>query len=330
MRVIRSGLHFSLASVKPIEELRGYREACLEATRAAVAQSGRVRERSPADGGPLERTGEVGGLTYVRCIGTGSLFLEQVAEPAAWKRLLTQASEQRYAPEGIHRKIERSRYETVYGPKLEWIEDVLRFERLRWPAIMEVVTPPSVFTPLLHASEHLGNVTTVAEMDLLDTVRSGTQPGGNASQYSEVQAAVLLESLDRVDDPQALLRAVHRLLRPEALLFVTAVVCSGFDVSVLGAQHLYIFPPDRTNCFTMSALKDLLERTGFDLLEASTPGILDVEILRAHLGLEPPPQVPPFERALAEADEETRADFQAFLQQHQLSSFARLVGRKRP
>lgn len=138
----------------------------------------------------------------------------------------------------------------------------------------------------------------------------------------------MLESLDRVGDPSALLRAVAGRLARGGLLFVTALVASGFDVAVLGLSNLYLYPPDRANCFSRRGLELLLERAGFGLLEVSTPGVLDVEIVKAHLGQGAWPSVGAFERQVLAADEETQTAFQAFLQQHGLSSFARVVARK--
>src|SRR3989338_2660212 len=142
--------------------------------------------------------------------------------------------------------------------------------------------------------------------------------------------ADLLESLDRVDDPVALLHAVHQRLVPGGLLFVTALVASGFDMAVLGLRNLYLYPPDRTNCFTLQGLQSVLERAGFGLLEVSTPGVLDLEIVQAHRRQDPALALSAFEEQLLAVDQETREAFQAFLQQQRLSSFARLVARKLP
>jgi hypothetical protein len=73
-----------------------------------------------------------------------------------------------------------------------------------------------------------------------------------------------------------------------------------------------------------------LTRAGFTLLEVSTPGVLDVEIVQAHLRHDPSLPLSAFERQLLAADVETHAAFQSFLQEHGMSSFARIVGRKQP
>ncbi len=319
MRVIQSSFHFPLASVKPLDRLLSYRAFCLRATHEAFARGTKPRTQSPATGGPAEPFGQVDGFTYVRCVETGSLFLDRVAR--GWDGLLAEVSAYRHSPQAFQSELAAARAETVYQPKLDWVANTLHMQGLRRPRVLEVVTPPSEFTALLAGSPAVADVMVATEAELSGDRRSGTAPG------AAVQAAVLLESLDRADDPERLLRGVHTALAPGGLVFVTGLVASGFDMMVLGLRNRYLYPPDRTNCFTLQGLEQLLGRSGFDLVEVSTPGVLDVEIVQAHLSHDLLLRLSGFERALLAADEAHSA-FQTFLQQNRLSSFARLVGSK--
>jgi hypothetical protein len=60
----------------------------------------------------------------------------------------------------------------------------------------------------------------------------------------------------------------------------------------------------------------------------STPGVLDVEIVQTHLRADPALPLSSFERQVLAADAQTQQAFQTFLQQNQMSSFARIIGRK--
>lgn len=325
MRSIQTSYTFPLSSVKPLDGLLRYRAHCLEETRKALQGRSRRRAHSPAGGARLESFGYVEGFEYLRCPESGSIFLARLPDSADWARLLAEVSCYRHSPQAFHSGIEQSRSETVYMPKLEWIESTLRLQGISKPRLMEVTTPPSDFTPLLKGSDSFEELLTADETELV--IQGRDAKGGSKDR---VQAAVLLESLDRSDDPAALLGAVAGCLMEGGLLFVTSLVCSGFDMAVLGLRNVYLYPPDRANCFSLRGLELLLSRAGFALLEVSTPGVLDVEIVQAHLrhGLAVP--LSTFERELLNADEETHALFQEFLQQGRMSSFARIVGRKQP
>lgn len=320
VRSIQTRQSFPLASVKPLERLAGYRDFCLRATRERLGRSRRPCRLSPVSGKPLELVGEVEGLPYGLCGETGSLFLAEVCEPEGWAELLAETSRYRHAPDRLDGDLSQSRTDNVYAPKLDWIRDTLTLQGIRNPRILEAVTPPSDLSSLLRECRSFADVRSVNEMALAH----------GAAQENSAEAIVMLESLDRVDDPAGLLRGASTQLVSGGLLFVTALVASGFDVEVLRLKNQYLYPPDRTNCFSLGGLQRLLESQGFKLLEVSTPGVLDVEIVQAHLRADPTAAVSRFERGIAEADPETRSEFQTFLQRRGLSSFARVVARKPP
>lgn len=321
MRSIEMSELFPLSSVKPLDDLLSYRAYCLSETRKALTGTTRRRDRSPVTGAALESIGEIEGFAYGRDPENGSFFLAVLPESRAWADLLARVNQYRHSPRAFHLGLAQSRVDHVYAPKVAWIQDTLRLQGIDRPRILEAVTPPSDLTPLLRDSHAFSAVCTMGEM----AYAQASAPG----EEGDVSAAILLESLDRVDDPAALLRTVAKRLAHGGLLFLTALAASGFDMAVLGLQNLYLYPPDRANCFTLQGLSGLLTAAGFSLVEVSTPGVLDVEIVRAHVQRDPTLPLPPFERRLIEADGETHEAFQAFLQQQRLSSFARIVARKR-
>ena len=321
MRSIQTQHLFPLSAVKPLDGLRNYRAFCLAATRKAMDGRTHRLKRSCGSGARLEPCGAVEGLAYVRDPEHGGLFLADRPEPASWGRLLSEVSRHRHSPAAFHAGLTRSRVDHVYVPKLEWIEDALRLQEIPQTSIMEVVTAPSDFTAFLTESSSFSEVLTVDETELARAPDHGR--GGPL-----VRAAVLLESLDRAHDPTALLRGVVTRVEEGGLVFVTALVSSGFDITVLGLRNLYLAPPDRANCFSLQGLTALLRQAGLSPLEVSTPGVLDVEIVRTHVQHDPSLPLSAFERQLVEADGETHEAFQTFLQQRGLSSFARIVTRK--
>ena len=113
------------------------------------------------------------------------------------------------------------------------------------------------------------------------------------------------------------------------LLLATTTLISGFDLQVLWDRSNSIFPPDRLNLLSVEGLTKLLERHGLNLLEFSTPGMFDVEIVRRAILSDPDADWPRFIRYLVEKRDENAFDaLQEYLQRFRLSSFARVVGRK--
>lgn len=328
MRAVETRQAFPLSSVKPLDEVREHRDYCLDLVREALDRAPtRRRERSPVSGAQLESLGDVAGLEYVVCPDSGSLFLATVPPTPVWGEVLRQVTAYRRSAMTSHPQLARARVETVLAPKLEWLRNTLLLQGLDSPRLLEVTTLPSEFSAFLASTGAFDDVTVLDETELLTFGDRGGSPGARAPE-NHGTVAVLIESLDRVDDPLGLLQAVASTLDEGDLILVTALVASGFDATVLGLRNFYLYPPDRTNCFSVAGLEALLRRTGFDLLEVSTPGVLDVEVVEAHLQHDPTIPLSAFERQIVESDSQAREGFQTFLQQQRMSSFARVVGRR--
>ena len=318
MQSVQTGHIFPLTSVKPLEGLFAYRQYCFEAVQKALASSSAVKRRqSPIDGTPLEFWARIGDLEYWRCPKTGSLFLGSLPDLKVWGALLEEVNKYRQA-KGFHKDIKKLRLENVYLPKITWIENGLRLQGLKKTNALEVAASESEFAPLLKEKGVFQEVKVLSEMDLF------FKEGNECS----VGAGVLLESLDRAVHPDKLLTNIHRCLHSGGLLFITSLVSSGFDALVLGKENAYLYPPDRTNFFSLLGLKELVKRAGFELLEISTPGVLDVEVVQTHMIHGVKPVLSAFEKELMASNDDIRRHFQKFLQQANMSSFARIMARK--
>ena len=137
------------------------------------------------------------------------------------------------------------------------------------------------------------------------------------------------EKLEHQYSPQAFLQSIHARLKPGGLLFLTTRTSSGFDLQTLWDKAPYIFAPEHLNLLSIEGLEIALQRSGFELIELSTPGQLDVELVRQTCSADPSIELPPFfSELLARRDRFAHADFQAFLQKHRLSSHVRVAARK--
>lgn len=144
-----------------------------------------------------------------------------------------------------------------------------------------------------------------------------------------VHAISAFEKLEHQHAPRAFLEGLRDRLAPGGLLFLTTRTCTGFDLQMLWEKAPYIFVPEHLNLLSIHGLEQLVQRSGFETVELSTPGQLDVELVLQARAADPPIVLPRFvETLLAERGPLAHDDFQAFLQKHRLSSHVRLALRK--
>ncbi len=137
------------------------------------------------------------------------------------------------------------------------------------------------------------------------------------------------EKLEHQFSPYAYINLVRQSLAPGGLFFFTTRTISGFDLQVLWDKTPYIFVPEHLNLLSIEGIARLIERCGLELVELSTPGQLDVQLVRHAVQQDPSIPLPAFIAYLLEQrDELAHADFQEFLQKHRLSSHVRVAAKR--
>jgi hypothetical protein len=100
-------------------------------------------------------------------------------------------------------------------------------------------------------------------------------------------------------------------------------------LQVLWKDAPNLYPPDRLNIFSPQGLKALFKRNGFECIEFSTPGVLDVEIVAKAVLHNPKVYCRFAEYLVKSGDCQLRQAFQNFLQKEQLSSLGRILIQKK-
>ena len=142
-----------------------------------------------------------------------------------------------------------------------------------------------------------------------------------SSLHAHVDLVVALEVIEHVHDPLDFCRSLNHLIRGGGRLLLTGLSVDGFDSQILWEHAKSISPPHHINFMSILGFERLLSRAGFSDIRVSTPGQLDVDIVKGALA-ETPDLLKDnkFVRHLLERGESTLSAFQRFLADNQLSS----------
>jgi SAM-dependent methyltransferase/ribosomal protein S27E len=137
------------------------------------------------------------------------------------------------------------------------------------------------------------------------------------------------EVIEHLFSPKAFLKRCWDLMGDGSIIVVTCPNYKGFDVEALGAKSDSV-DAEHINLFNPESLALLFRRCDFEVLEWSTPGELDAEILRKKaLSGQYSVQGQPFLRTvLLDRWEDLGSSFQAFLKENKLSSHLWMVAKK--
>ncbi len=142
------------------------------------------------------------------------------------------------------------------------------------------------------------------------------------------QMAVNFEVLEHVYSPIDFLKAIHSILATNGILLLTTLTVSGFDIQELWSHSKSVHPPHHINLMSIAGLKELFKIAGFEILELTTPGKLDVHIVENMIKENPGIPLSHFSKQLVLQSDEVKQNFQHFLSSNQLSSHVQVVARR--
>ncbi|MFH1913494.1 MAG: methyltransferase domain-containing protein [Pseudomonadota bacterium] len=144
------------------------------------------------------------------------------------------------------------------------------------------------------------------------------------------QLICLNDVIEHLFDPGDVLRQCWRVLEKGGYVSIAAPNGRGFDQLVLGKETANVVPPEHLTFFNPAAMRILFKQCGFEVVDISTPGRLDVAIVADEVdkgfalgegGL--------FIETIIHSEQSVRDSFQTFLSSHGLSGHMLCIGRKK-
>lgn len=280
------------------------------------------------------------GFKYGECLACGSVYMNPRPLDADIKKHYLESASANFWRNTLSRKTEGKRKEKIYEKRFQWFRDIAQNYLPCATTIADFNSKDPEYTKEFLHNDYFKRKVVINPYFNIPALGSFNADVGNYSVIQElatslkdrgmVDVACAFEVMDCFADVELFLKTINALLCKGGLCFVTTISISGFDLQVLWGDSTSIFPPDRINVFSRAGLELLFKRHGFDIIEYSTPGFLDLDIVRNAARKDPSIELPRFvETILRNGDDQVCRDFQDFLQLSKLSSFVRIVLRKK-
>ena len=271
------------------------------------------------------------GLQYKISQNYGNIFLSPRPNEEQIKKFYKESSARKFWLEEIWSKTAEVRNKKIVMPQLKWVQDffsqyftknnlrIAEFLPSNWSyyQVAKNIWPEVEY--------NLFDILFDLEIAKVNIYIPGEDNKNNSNVFDSI---FLFEAIDRAVDPEKVLRKANQSLKPGGLCFITCLLSSGFEVKILGKESEIFAPPERMNLFSYEGIKTLIEKVkDFDILEFSTPGVLDIPNVSSKL--EKIDNVNFFKYILKHRNnEDLLKSFQEFIQLNRLGTFGRLVLRK--
>jgi len=275
-------------------------------------------------------------LQYLECGECRTVYVSPRPSPAVIEEYYATSEVYEYWNRHIFPASEPVRRERIFRPRVTRLLEICDRHGIAPRLLVEVGAGFGTFCEEARATGRFGRVVAIEPTpSLADTCRArGLEVIQRPVEHVTLDAAAAdvvasFETIEHLFDPGAFVRGCARLVAPGGLLLLTCPNGQGFEVAVLGAaadtvdtEHLNYFNPD--------SLGRLVTSAGFQVLEATTPGVLDADIVRNKIlaGKFDAAAQRFLQIVLLERWDELGGPFQDFLREHRLSSHMWLAARK--
>jgi len=275
------------------------------------------------------------GMQYKECAQCHSLFISPRPDDLALRNYYRSSNSRRFWREKLLSMTGQKRKVKIIKPRFEWIVESIEEYLPDAFHIADINTDQCAYVEEIIDTKYFKEKTLLYPFmplgeDIVDKgIKVVNSPQDEPALAGKIDIISLFEVMDRVSDVDGLLKRVSHMLRQGGLCFITGILASGFDIQILWSEAENIFPPDRLNVLSVEGVQSLVNRHGFECVEFSTPGILDVEIVEKFFMQDTDCSIPRFVKYLLKnRDEETKRLLQEFLQMNLLSSYGRVLLRK--
>ncbi len=250
----------------------------------------KVEINCPACGGKGDNWAEKSGFSYQLCPDCLSIYVSPRPVMDAFNAYYTDSPSTKFWATTFYKVTEAARREKLWKPKAQMIKDRIKRYEENDPVkyIIDIGGGYGVFDEeiknimdieaiIIEPSVHLAKICREKGLSVVEKFMEEIQPG----ELPEGRKCyVSFELFEHLHDATIFLETVFNNMKKNDLFIFTTLSSMGIDIQLLGEHAKALSPPHHLNFLNPKSVSALLQKNGFDVLEAITPGKLDVDILK--------------------------------------------------
>ena len=192
-----------------------------------------------------------------------------------------------YWIEHIFPATEKIRYKKIFSPRATKIVQICKKFKIKRDKILDIGAGFGTFCSVLKKKSLFKKVMALelndeAAKEMLkkniDVINKPLEKL-TAKDLGDINVFTLFEVIEHLHNPYNFLLKIKKIASKQALVIFTCPNGMGFDISFLGKNSESI-DHEHLNYFNPKSVYNLAKRAGFEVLQVTTPGTLDVDILK--------------------------------------------------
>lgn len=273
------------------------------------------------------------GFIYVSCRNCTTLFVNPRPLFKTLRDFYNHSTSSAFWVNKFFKPVAEARREKIFGPRAKYISTILDSQKKYFVGDigagfglfleeLRKIQPINRYVAI-EPSHEMADICREKKFEIKDFCLEEIE--GMDGKFDLLTAFELTEHLV---DPAMFMEKVYKLLKPGGIFFLTTLNAKGFDILLLWEKSKSIMPPHHLNFFNTKSIQYLLERIGFDIVEVSTPGQLDWDIVEGMIKNEDIFLGRWWKMVADDLGPEGKAELQDWLTKYNLSSHMRVIVKK--
>ena len=275
--------------IRPEHIFNEYLRLTTEDTIVYFKDAKRVAILCPACGNKGSKLFNKVGFSYEECNDCKSIYVSPRPIKEAFDNYYTDSPSTEYWATTFYKVTEAARREKLWKPKAKLIKDRIELYQnsQKVEYIIDIGGGYGVFDEeikllmdikpiIIEPSIHLAAICREKQLSVIEKfmeeITEDELPEGRKCYVS-------FELFEHLHDPTLFLKTVFNSMRNNDLFIFTTLSSMGLDIQVLKEHSKSLSPPHHLNFMNPKSISVLLSKLGFEVLEAITPGKLDMDIL---------------------------------------------------
>jgi len=273
------------------------------------------------------------GFNFDECPKCKTLYVSPRPDKQSFNNYYTDSKSSKFWATTFYKATQKNRREMLWKPKAELINTKIDKYASSTEIIIDIGGGYGVFMEeflklnsinhlVIEPSKYLSEVCRDKNLDVLEKFLEDID---KSDLTYKNKTFVSFELFEHLHEPNLFLETLYNLMDKDDMFVFTTLSGMGIDIQTLWEDSKAISPPMHLNFFNPKSVEFLLNQIGFETLEVTTPGKLDIDIMQNNID-----QIKDrfWKNFIEYSDKDERIKMQKFVSDNNLSSHMMIVCRK--
>jgi len=231
-------------------------------------------------------------FSFRECLKCSSLFVSPRPDKKYFELFYSNSKTSKYL-NYFYKATEESRVKKLWKPKIKKILNLTDIKKIKKKYFVDIGGASGLFAREMFKQSKSKTFIIEPSPELFMLAKKRGFEGVN-KKLENVKKSDLpnvekiftsFELVEHLHDPKVFFNKVYQLMKKGDFFIFTTLSGLGFDILALQENSNSVFPPHHINFFNPYSIKILLKKIGFTKINITTPGVLDIEIVKKNIHL---------------------------------------------